>query len=315
MKKAFTLIELLVVIAIIAILAAILFPVFAQAKVQAKKAVSISNQKQMGLALLMYSNDADDLYPRSDGCTLNDSFNTAYDSQPAGTNPLPFCDGTNGNNGGYAFRDNHYSWGKWVQPYVKNTGLFFHPIIQKDPTGWAEGEVDGGYALNLAMTGALNINLTTGAYASYGNRLPFLGGSTTATPTPADTMLLMEQTNLSIVGGYEAGTTSNNKTLTYYPLAVREHWQGYFYQPNGTGACQEQDGVLDPRSAPFAENVPLSYCDGHTKTIPVGLFISQTPTAAQFGLSFDSYLCPISAAYYGNGTPKWTQPWPMWGLN
>ncbi len=213
-RRAFTLIELLVVIAIIAILAAILFPVFAQAKLQAKKAASISNQKQMGLSLLMYTNDSDDLYPRTDGCTLNDSFNPIYDNQPAGTNPMPFCDGTNGQNGGYAFRDNHYSWGKWVQPYVKNTQLFFHPVIQKDPVGWNQGEVDGGYALNLAITGALNINLTTGAYASYGNRLPFLGGTTTATPRPAEAMLLMEQTTYSIVGGYESGTTSNNKTLT-----------------------------------------------------------------------------------------------------
>ncbi len=72
MKKAFTLIELLVVIAIIAILAAILFPVFAQAKSAAKKAVSISNQKQLGLSLIMYADDADDMYPRRDGCTLND---------------------------------------------------------------------------------------------------------------------------------------------------------------------------------------------------------------------------------------------------
>jgi prepilin-type N-terminal cleavage/methylation domain-containing protein len=62
-KKAFTLIELLVVIAIIAILAAILFPVFAQAKVAAKKASSLSNNKQIALAGLMYSNDSDDGLP------------------------------------------------------------------------------------------------------------------------------------------------------------------------------------------------------------------------------------------------------------
>jgi len=314
MKKAFTLIELLVVIAIIAILAAILFPVFAQAKLQAKKASSISNQKQLGLALIMYTNDADDNYPRSDGCTLNDSYNPIYDNQPAGTNPLPFCTGANNPNGGYAFRDNHYEWYKWTYPYVKNRQLSFHPVIQYDPVGWQEGELDGGYALNLSITGALNINLSTGAYAAYGNRLPFLGGSTTSVPTPADTMLLMEQTSECVVGGYESGTTSNNLTLTYYPLAVKEHWEGYFYEPNGTGPCKEQDGVLDPTSAPFAESVPLSYCDGHTKAIAAGQFLANTPTAAQFGLSFNKYLCPITAAYYGNGTPSWTQNWPMWGL-
>ncbi len=59
-RKAFTLIELLVVIAIIAILAAILFPVFAQAKAAAKATTSISNIKQIGLGMLMYSGDYDD---------------------------------------------------------------------------------------------------------------------------------------------------------------------------------------------------------------------------------------------------------------
>lgn len=63
MKKAFTLIELLVVIAIIAILAAILFPVFAQAKLAAKKTSCLSNVKQMGTAVQMYLSDNDDGYP------------------------------------------------------------------------------------------------------------------------------------------------------------------------------------------------------------------------------------------------------------
>src|SRR5688572_52503 len=58
-SRAFTLIELLVVIAIIAILAAILFPVFAQAKLAAKKTTALSNAKQIGLSLHMYASDAD----------------------------------------------------------------------------------------------------------------------------------------------------------------------------------------------------------------------------------------------------------------
>ncbi len=63
-RRAFTLIELLVVIAIIAILAAILFPVFARAKEAAKKTQSLSNLKQIGLAWQMYNADADDVMMR-----------------------------------------------------------------------------------------------------------------------------------------------------------------------------------------------------------------------------------------------------------
>ena len=63
MKRAFTLIELLVVIAIIAILAAILFPVFAQAKFAAKKTADLSNAKQQGTALKLYLGDTDDRMP------------------------------------------------------------------------------------------------------------------------------------------------------------------------------------------------------------------------------------------------------------
>jgi prepilin-type N-terminal cleavage/methylation domain-containing protein/prepilin-type processing-associated H-X9-DG protein len=64
-KRAFTLIELLVVIAIIAILAAILFPVFAQAKAAAKKTTDLSNLKQLGTSTALYLGDYDDVYPQA----------------------------------------------------------------------------------------------------------------------------------------------------------------------------------------------------------------------------------------------------------
>ncbi len=70
-SKAFTLVELLVVIAIIAILAAILFPVFAQAKAAAKKTACLSNGRQIGLALMMYLGDNDDRYPQEHPSTSN----------------------------------------------------------------------------------------------------------------------------------------------------------------------------------------------------------------------------------------------------
>ena len=64
-RDGFTLIELLVVIAIIAILAALMFPVFAQAKRSAKKTVAISNLKQIGTAVVLYAGDHDDVFPRT----------------------------------------------------------------------------------------------------------------------------------------------------------------------------------------------------------------------------------------------------------
>ncbi len=67
MRKAFTLIELLVVIAIIAILAAILFPVFAQAKAAAKKISALSGMKQTGTGIQIYLADNDDVYPMGYG--------------------------------------------------------------------------------------------------------------------------------------------------------------------------------------------------------------------------------------------------------
>ena len=62
-RKGFTLIELLVVIAIIAILAAILFPVFAKAREKARQVACLSNEKQMGMALLQYVQDYDEFFP------------------------------------------------------------------------------------------------------------------------------------------------------------------------------------------------------------------------------------------------------------
>ncbi|MBL8086460.1 MAG: prepilin-type N-terminal cleavage/methylation domain-containing protein [Chthonomonas sp.] len=98
-SRGFTLIELLVVIAIIAILAAILFPVFAQAKAAAKKTATISNMKQLGTGVVLYTNDADDLFPLAT-------------KQEDGT-------------GQYWY---DVSWNKMAQPYIKNLDLMVHPM-------------------------------------------------------------------------------------------------------------------------------------------------------------------------------------------
>lgn len=87
-KTGFTLIELLVVIAIIAILAAILFPVFAQARNAARKTVALSNAKQIGLALAMYAQDYDETYPVLGPCTLPINGGADFQDCPPYSGPL-----------------------------------------------------------------------------------------------------------------------------------------------------------------------------------------------------------------------------------
>lgn len=95
-QRAFTLIELLVVIAIIAILAAILFPVFAQAKAAAKKTAQLSNMKQLGTGLKLYAGDYDDVLPMA-----------------------WFLPNTNGPGIGS-------QWNQRLFPYVKNSPIFIN---------------------------------------------------------------------------------------------------------------------------------------------------------------------------------------------
>lgn len=125
-RRAFTLIELLVVIAIIAILAAILFPVFAQAKAAAKKTAQLNNHKQTNTGLALYESDFDDVvaltfYPGS----------SVISSDPGCTIPLP--NGTNAACSGYGSTQIP-GWPKLLEPYTKNFDLFHDPAVG-DPWG------------------------------------------------------------------------------------------------------------------------------------------------------------------------------------
>jgi prepilin-type N-terminal cleavage/methylation domain-containing protein/prepilin-type processing-associated H-X9-DG protein len=117
-SPAFTLIELLVVIAIIAILAAILFPVFAQAREKARAITCISNNKQMALATLMYSQDYDETFPFGFGYYVGSGWlwTDVGDTQPNWrTTNAAFVSAMTG------------YWGNAVQPYTKNDQVLLCP--------------------------------------------------------------------------------------------------------------------------------------------------------------------------------------------
>src|SRR5512140_3644422 len=103
-KKGFTLIELLVVIAIIAILAAILFPVFAQARAKARQTTCLSNLKQLALAGIMYTGDYDGMLPG------------------IGSAPSAFCSSS-----ANYLRLHDMEWPTKLYPYVKSFNLFQCP--------------------------------------------------------------------------------------------------------------------------------------------------------------------------------------------
>ncbi|HMS55494.1 MAG TPA: prepilin-type N-terminal cleavage/methylation domain-containing protein [Fimbriimonadaceae bacterium] len=150
-RKAFTLIELLVVIAIIAILAAILFPVFAQAKEAAKKQSTVSNAKQTATAMVMYAGDADDNFPIGYPIQISTGryLWNYYPAVPA-----------NWDNGRVVYdEDDTIPWQNSTQPYRKNyaileaTGL---PVIQV--SGMNYNNPIGGqiFNTNFTMNGLLS---------------------------------------------------------------------------------------------------------------------------------------------------------------
>lgn len=182
MKRAFTLIELLVVIAIIAILAAILFPVFAQAKEAAKRTNSLSQSKQIGTGSHMYFADYDDMVPR---------WAYAAPSDPAGS----------------------IYWTTAVQPYIKSWNLFRDPLSKKNPFGIWGGPANIAWYANWQRWPSFGFNVEylnnaggdCGGWTGMGFGMPI---SATAVENPSQTVYLA---GTKIVGNDSTGYYTSEK--------------------------------------------------------------------------------------------------------
>lgn len=260
MRRAFTLIELLVVIAIIAILASILFPVFAQARNAAKKTASLNNLKQIGLAGVMYMADNDDvMYPR------RYTFGA----------PIPPDNGTR-------------FWANLLQPYTKNDAIYFCPNDRGDDPYVAQTTNAARFAANnqfkpyvLGLTPSYGMN-----YFYLNDQLPVpgqpgrffqVGKSQSSFDAPSSTVMLAESTmkDLAIPSGApgSGSVTVIRNAIGYHSIEPPTRWTaGVLPDARTQGQLW---GRFDSRS------VLVAHLDGHVKYTPISRLRAPGTTPAE----------------------------------
>ena len=250
--NGFTLIELLVVIAIIAILAAILFPVFARARENARRSSCQSNLKQIGLGLIQYSQDYDEMLP-------NAWFgNGGYgDSDPTA-------------NGGLG----RYKWMDAIQPYIKSTQLFTCPSNSSGLTAGATGNYVPYRQLGTpGYPGPGNQNY--GSYAMNSAYWGGGGGNTLRGPgngNPSMSMARVDEPSTTIWvgdgnGSYQCDWETGNPAI-FTIGSIKAIGQ------NGLG-----DGSIVER---HLETTNILYVDGHVKSSKMDALAAVSSTSGAY---------------------------------
>lgn len=225
---AFTLIELLVVIAIIAILSAILFPVFAQARAKARQSACLSNQKQVGIGIMMYAQDYDETLPGNSSLenVSDPRWPDAMTAHSAGlSEPLGWMQPYDPANAG-----THRIWARDTQSYIKNLAVFSCPETKPRST-------DGP-----CTPGANTCEVTDMPNAGNGNLL--LNGIAASKPlaamsNPADIIIIHEVRNHNRVAQEKPRQRKSNGLWTNFT-------HNYYDLLHSGGAN-------------------LGFCDGHVK--------------------------------------------------